>query len=54
MQQIVLGEFLVKDLEKDTSDVGGYISSIQWIVPIYFPLSVLSVGVCRLGRGLGC
>ena len=40
MQHMVLGKFLVKNFEKLTSNVGGYISTVWWIVPNYFPLTI--------------
>ena len=50
---MLLREFLVKDLEKGSSDVGGYISAVWGVVPNYFSPSILPSRACRLGRGLG-
>ena len=42
-----LGEFFVKDLEKGSSDVGGYIFAVWEVVPNYFSLSILPSRACR-------
>ena len=48
---MLLGEFFVKDLEKGSSDVGGYISTVWGVVPNYFSFDS-SFQSMQVGMGL--
>lgn len=50
---MLLGEFVVKDLEKGSTDVGGYIFAVRGVIPNYLPLSILSSRACGLDWRLG-
>ena len=50
---MLLREFFVKDLEKGSSNVGGYISALWGVVPNYFSPPILPSKSMQVGKGFG-